>query len=55
MKKRPGLAHLKKESPNIWATIQRNIFAKNFQKSPNLVTLVTNALILPLPDDSNPF
>ena len=29
--------------PNIWATFDRKFVAKMFQKSPNLVTLLTNS------------
>ena len=31
----------RKRSPNILSTLVRNFLAKNFQKSPNLVTLVS--------------
>ena len=31
-------------SPNIWATFVRKFVVKNFQKSPNLVTLFSTLL-----------
>ena len=31
---------MSKKSPNIWATFARKFVAKNFQKLPNLVTLL---------------
>ena len=33
---------LAKKSPDIWATLTRKWIAKNYEKSPNLVTLHTN-------------
>ena len=31
-----------KKSPNNWATFERKFVIKNIQKSPNLVTLITD-------------
>ena len=43
--KKVTLSKQPKKLPNIWATLEKIIVTKNFQKSPNLVTLV----MIPLP------
>ena len=35
-----------KKPPNIWATFERKFTTKNFQKSPNMVTLVLSFLFI---------